>query len=43
MRAYIVYVPGIKPYPALARSTCEAIMDAQELHGVHTAQAWRAG
>lgn len=43
MKAYLVHVPGLDPYPALARSSCEAIMAAQELHGVHTAQAWRAG
>lgn len=39
MKKFIVYVPGIKPYPALARSACEAIVAAQLLHNVHTAQA----
>ena len=38
-KAYIVYVPGLAPYPALARSTCEAIMDAIDLHGVNCAGA----
>ena len=42
MKTFIVHVPGMKPYPALARTSCEAIMDAQLLHSVHTAQAWPA-
>lgn len=35
MKTFIVHVPGIPRYPALARTSCEAIMDAQDLHGVH--------
>ena len=38
-RVFIVTVPGIAPYHALASSSCEAIMDAQQLHGVHSAGA----
>lgn len=39
MKTYIVHVPGLEPYPALARTSCEAIMAAQERHGVHFAAA----
>ena len=42
MKTYIVHVPGLEPYPAMARSSCEAIVAAQLLHSVHTAQAWLA-
>lgn len=35
MKTFIVHVPGIPRYYALARSSIEAIMDAQERHGVH--------
>lgn len=39
MKTFIVKVPGMKPYPALARSACEAIVAAQLLHSVHGAGA----
>ncbi|MDD2711339.1 MAG: hypothetical protein PHU77_00325 [Simplicispira sp.] len=35
MKTFIVHVPGIKPYPVMARSACDAIVAAQYAHGVH--------
>lgn len=39
MKAYIVTVPGLAPYPALARSACEAIVQALDTHGARCARA----
>ena len=35
-RAYVVTVPGVTPYIAMAQSSCIAGMAAQERHGVHS-------
>lgn len=39
MKPYIVTVPGLLPYIALARSSCEAIMQAIAQHGARCAGA----
>ena len=38
-RAYVISTPGVTPYIARAKSSCEAIIDAQARHGVHSVTA----
>lgn len=38
-RAYVIRVPGVAPYITHANSSCEAIIEAQERHGVHSVTA----
>lgn len=38
-RAYVISTHGVTPYIARANSSCEAIMDAQARHGVHSVSA----
>ena len=38
-RAYVISTHGVTPYITRAKSSCEAIMDAQARHGVHSVSA----
>lgn len=39
MKTFIVKVPGLAPYTALARSSCDAIEAALYIHGGRAASA----
>lgn len=39
MKKFLVKARGIKPYIALARSSCDAIVAAQHTHNVHSVSA----
>lgn len=38
-RAYVISTPGVMPYITRANSSCEALIDAQARHGVHSVSA----
>lgn len=38
-RAYVISTPGVTPYTTRANSSCEALIDAQARHGVHSVSA----